>query len=370
MPTSPPVAAIAAELRVGQVAGVVGDAADAGVRGRRPDASAIARTSSIVAGEACATSTSMPRASIRRIISRPALGQAALGDAVRRAAERVVEEVARRHHPEAGVGDDLDVGRIVVERVRALDREQAGGDPGSLAPGGLVGRRGPPLDRMIARRPSERAAIESARGRQVQRARQESPPGGRRPAERQGEQHDVVAPVVVALDVQVARRLGRGGEHLERDVALDQPRDVDMAALRPPEQVAAPQQRVGVEVGHPQLGVERPRPVRGDVRRPRAVVHSRASVRPTILRPPSLAPMGRTGRGGAERADRGGPREAARHRRVRDRQCGVLTSSRKASERASRSSATRTKSRSAASVSRSMAGARRSVAMASMSRRW
>ena len=43
---------------------------------------AIARTSSIVAADACATSTSMPRASIRRTISRPAVGQAALLDAM------------------------------------------------------------------------------------------------------------------------------------------------------------------------------------------------------------------------------------------------------------------------------------------------
>ena len=101
-----------------------------------------------------------------------------------------------------------------------------------------------------------------------------------------------------------------------------------------------------------------------------AVVHSRASVRPTSLRPPSLGADRRTRRGDAERADRGGPRETASSSADPDRQCGVLTSSRNASERASRSSATRTKSRSAASVSRSMAGARRSVAMASMSRRW
>ena len=52
------------------------------------------------------------------------------------------------------------------------------------------------------------------------------------------------------------------------------------------------------------------------------------------------------------------------------RQVAARTSSRNASERASRSRAPRTNSRRAASVSRSTAGARRSAAIASMSSRW
>ena len=47
---------------------------------------------------------------------------------------------------------------------------------------------------------------------------------GRRPAAPDREQDDVVARVVVALDVQVARRLRARREDLERDVALDQAR--------------------------------------------------------------------------------------------------------------------------------------------------
>ena len=114
-----------ASMGVGQIAGVVAHAADAGVRrddrpgrpwpGRR-------RSSRRTRGRrrrAC------PRASIRRTISRPGVGQATLLDAVGRSAERVVEEMARRHHPEARVGDDLDVRRVAVERVGALDREEA-----------------------------------------------------------------------------------------------------------------------------------------------------------------------------------------------------------------------------------------------------
>ena len=82
----------------------------------------------MVAAEACATSTIMRRASMRRTISRPAAVRPPFVDTVGRPAERVVEEVARRHHPVAGVEHDVDVGRVVVERVRALDRQQAGGD--------------------------------------------------------------------------------------------------------------------------------------------------------------------------------------------------------------------------------------------------
>ena len=103
---------------------------------------------------------------------------------------------------------------------------------------------------------------------EVERARQEPSPGRRRPALRQGQEDDVVAPVVVALDVEVARRLGRDRQDLERDVAVDQPRDVDLATIRARQQVAAPQQRVGVQVGDPQSAVELAGAVR-DVRRRR-----------------------------------------------------------------------------------------------------
>ena len=71
-----------------------------------------------------------------------------------------------------------------------------------------------------------------------------------------GEQRDVVGPVVVALEVQVAGRLRRGGEHLERHVALDQPRDVDVATLAARQQVAAPEQRIRVEVDDRRAGVD------------------------------------------------------------------------------------------------------------------
>ena len=57
------------------------------------------------------------------------------------------------------------------------------------------------------------------------------------------------------------------GEDLEGDVPLDQPRDVDVAAVAAHQQVAAPQQRVGVEVHDEQPLVEGARPLGGVVGR-------------------------------------------------------------------------------------------------------
>ncbi len=129
-------------------------------------------------------------------------------------------------------------------------------------------------------------------GSQVERPWQQPPPGRGRPAERESQEHDVVAAVVVALDVEVARRFRGGGEDLQGDVALAQPRDVDVAARRALEQVPAPQQRIGMEVRDPQRLVEGARPVRGAVRRrARPSTHSRASVRPTRARPTTRAPI-------------------------------------------------------------------------------
>ena len=130
-------------VRVGQVATVVGDAAEPGVRGDdRP-------------GGHRQDVVDRRRRGMRDVDQHPARlhpldhlapggGQAALLDAVRRPAEGVVEEMARRHHPKAGVGDDLDVRRVAVERVGALDREEAGGqarDRGGAPPRSRPGRR-------------------------------------------------------------------------------------------------------------------------------------------------------------------------------------------------------------------------------------
>ena len=60
----------------------------------------------------------------------------------------------------------------------------------------------------------------------------------------------------------MARRLDGGREDLERDAALDHPRHVDVAPVPAHEEVAAEQQRVGVQVDGAQGRVERQRPLR------------------------------------------------------------------------------------------------------------
>ena len=115
------------EVLVRQVARVVRDTPNARVRRDRGRAETVS-ASSIVRADACATSSSTPRACIRDTISRPLRGQPVARDAVRGPAERRVEEVRRRDHAHAEVRDDVDVGRVVLERVRALDREQPGGE--------------------------------------------------------------------------------------------------------------------------------------------------------------------------------------------------------------------------------------------------
>jgi hypothetical protein len=50
------------------------------------------------------------------------------------------------------------------------------------------------------------------------------------------------------LDVEMPWRLRGRGEHLEREVALDHAREVDVSMGAALEQIAAPQQRIGVEI--------------------------------------------------------------------------------------------------------------------------
>jgi UDP:flavonoid glycosyltransferase YjiC (YdhE family) len=70
--------------------------------------------------------------------------QPALRDAVRGTAEHGVGQVGRRDHPEAGVGEHLDVGRVAIERGRPLDRQQAGCARRARRPGGEVRRQACP----------------------------------------------------------------------------------------------------------------------------------------------------------------------------------------------------------------------------------
>ena len=344
-------------VRVGQVATVVGDAAEPRVRGDdRP-------------GGHRQDVVDRRRRGMGDVDQHPARlhpadhlapggGQAALVDAVRRPAERVVEEVARRHHPEARVGDDLDVRRVAIERMGALDRQEAGGEARIEAARRLV------VGQVAARPDDPERAIGAGRqvvgpGSQVERPRQQPPPRRGRPAEREGQEHDVVAAVVVALDVEVPRRFRGGGEDLQGDIALAQARDVDLAARRALEQVPAPQQRIGMEVRDPQRLVEGPRPVRGAVRRrarpsrtaaPRSARRGRA--RPRASRPPSAAPAAPTARASPRRRLILGPISAASGPRR-----GRPASARRVRARSARTRAGRPRSRARC---RAPGGARRS----------
>ena len=227
---------------------------------------AMASTSSTVADDACATSTSIDRASIRRIISRPASVRPPFSTPCADPRERVVEEMRRAsiRNPASATTSTF-AGSSSSACAPSIARTPAG-DARAFAAIRAVGREvgGRAQDPQPASGPGREPVRPR---REVQRPRQEPSPGRGRPAQRDGEQDHVVARIVVALDVEVARRLGRGGQDLQRDIALDQPRHVDVAACAALEEVAPPQQRVGVEVRDPKLGVQGARPVGRDVRR-------------------------------------------------------------------------------------------------------
>ncbi len=80
-----------------------------------------------------------------------------------------------------------------------------------------------------------------------------------RPALRYGEQEDVVGRIVVALDIEAARRLCDDPEYLKRDIAFGQTRYVDVAACAAFKKIAAPQQRIAMQVGDLKRLVQRQR---------------------------------------------------------------------------------------------------------------
>ena len=221
--------------------------------------------------------------------------------------------------------------------------------------GGQVGRRAD--DR---KRPSERAARRVRTGRQMEGARQEPPPR-RAAASRAPRASRMTSSLRSSLRsrlrwrgdcVVAARTWSATLPSISRGTST-WPRVPRSSRSRPQSSESAWRSATH------RPRVERARPVGRVIRRAAHVTHRRASVRPTAARPPTSAACGRGDRrpgdaGGGE-LRRGPSRPAAPASWPR------RTSSRNASERASRSSAPRTNSRSAASVSRSTSGARRSV---------
>ena len=256
-----------AQLVVGEVAPVVGRRADAGVRrddGARGHAHHVVdrggRRVGHVRDQAARLHLADELAAERR--------QPALGDPVRRPAVRRVEEVRGRDHAEARLDHRVERREVGAQRVRALDREHARREA-------RIGR-----PRLQVRREVLAGADEPERAlrpggqpvrpvREEQGARGQAPPRAGRPAGGDGHARHVVAAVVVALDVEVARRLHRGREHLERDAALDHARHVEVATGPAHEQVAAEQQRVRVQVDRPDRRVEGERTLGGVGRRGR-----------------------------------------------------------------------------------------------------
>ena len=278
--------------------------------------------------------------------------------------------MARRHHPVAGVGDDLDVGRVVVERVGALDRQQPGREPADRRAGPPRTPRGPPRDRMIVSAPVGACGERVGTGRQVERPRAAgcatSPAAsrGRAPSRMMSSLRSSLRSMLRWRgDLVVAARTWSA------TLPSMQPRDVDVAPVAAHEQVAAPQQRIGVQVGDRQR--LRGAPGRGRTRRTAAARTSRTAcprcARPSCAR--RLRAQASTRSPRLRQADSGRPARGT-HDGTGLARRGPRTSSRNASERASRSSASRTNSRRAVSISRSMSGDRRRAAMASMSRRW
>jgi len=92
--------------------------------------------------------------------------------------------------------------------------------------------------------------------RLIQGALGQAVPGARRPALRNRQPENVVGLVIVAFNVQSARTLGRQGEDLQRNVAVGETRDVNLSVGAAFEQVAAPEQRVGVQIDDGELSVK------------------------------------------------------------------------------------------------------------------
>src|SRR5690349_1746730 len=136
--------------------------------------------------------------------------------------------MARRDHPEAGRSQDAEAVEIVIKRLGALDAEER------------------PRDRRVRRAASEvgleatarldngetprrlRGHLAESEG-EVERPREPTAPRRPRPALAERQERDEVWAIVVAVHVRAERHLGRRGQADERDTAVDQARDVEVA---------------------------------------------------------------------------------------------------------------------------------------------
>jgi hypothetical protein len=116
----------------------------------------MASTSPIVRAEACATSTSMCRASMRRTISRPV----SVRPVWSAPADIVIEEVRGCDHADAGVIEAIDVGEVAIERLCAFHAKKSRSDFGIVMAAIEVGAQsgGGADDGELAVRPRLQAA--------------------------------------------------------------------------------------------------------------------------------------------------------------------------------------------------------------------
>src|SRR5689334_11232741 len=84
----------------------------------------------------------------------------------------------------------------------------------------------------------------------VNRALAGAVPGAVRPAFKHGYRGDLVRGIGVLVDVKFARRSGDDSKCLDGDVAIGEARKVNVASTAAAEQVAAPEQAVGMKVSH------------------------------------------------------------------------------------------------------------------------
>lgn len=184
------------------------------------------------------------------------IGETALLRAGGGTGELRVEEVRGRHHAEAGVVHDVHILDVSFKDLGTLDAEESGSDGGVgalLVEIGLEIGGGMDDAELSLRTGGE--AVQT--GRLIEGAAFEAEPGSDGPALGDGEREDVIGVTGVALEVLAARRFGDDGEGLERDIGFDQAGDVDVTARAVLQEVAGPEEGVGVEVDDLQGLLER-----------------------------------------------------------------------------------------------------------------
>src|SRR5208337_36207 len=163
--------------------------------------------------------------------------------------------MAGRHHAVAGAVQDVEILQLAVERVSAFDGKQSGREP-AIQPAAFQvgGEISGTLNHHETASRSARELMQAAC--LIQRPLGEAVPGCGRPAVYNCQPENVIVLVFVALNVQTVRALGGQGKHLQGDVAVGEAGNVNVPVSTAVQQVAAPQQRVGVKVGDGELFVQ------------------------------------------------------------------------------------------------------------------